>query len=174
MFEYSQEDIASQVANLPLAFRVWFQWMFAVIVLAPILFVRHRQGRVALLFSLVFFAVQMPLMRIVGLTNLLSLTHLMIWGPLVAFLCHELRSGRIRHRSLLGVWAALASTTAIISLVFDIRDFGRWIEGERGIASPPPDPAIPWVWVGLIFASLAGAAWYSYGRTPEAASASAS
>jgi len=168
MFEYSQEDIAAQVANLPLAFRIWFQWMFAVIVLAPILFVRHRQGRVALLFSLVFFALQIPLMRMVGLTNLLSLTHLVIWGPLVAYLGRELRSGGIRRESLFGIWAALASATAIISLVFDLRDFGRWIAGERGIASPPPEPAIPWMWVGLIVASLAGAAWYAFGIRTKA------
>ena len=50
MLEYTQEDISSQVANLPLAFRFWFQWMFAVIVLAPGLFIRRREGRVAVLF----------------------------------------------------------------------------------------------------------------------------
>jgi hypothetical protein len=167
MFEYTQAEVGAQVANLPLVFRVWFQWMFAVIVLAPILFVRHRPGRVALLFSLVFIAVQIPLMRTVGLTNLLSLTHLAIWGPLIVYLCNGLRSQRIRRQSLLGVWAALASATAIVSLVFDVRDFGRWIAGERGIASPSPDPSIPWLWVFLIAASLAVAGWYSYGRPPS-------
>ena len=173
MFEFTQDDISSQVANLPLAFRVWFQWMFAVIVLMPVLFVRHPAGRVAVGFSLVFFAVQLPLMRMVGLTNLLSLTHLLIWGPLLVYLCRGLRSGRIRRGSLIGVWAALASATAIVSLVFDVRDFGRWIAGARGIASPPPDPGIPWVWVTLIVASLVFAGWYSFARPVEAASPAA-
>ena len=81
MFEFTQDDISSQVANLPLAFRVWFQWMFAVIVLMPVLFVRHSAGRVAVGFSLVFFAVQLPLMRMVGLTNLLSLTTTRTYRP---------------------------------------------------------------------------------------------
>lgn len=163
MLEYTQEDISSQVANLPLAFRFWFQWMFAVIVLAPVLFIRHREGRVAVLFSVVFIAVQMPLMRIVGLTNLLSLTHLAIWGPLIIYLCRGLHSDRIRRGSLMGAWAAIASATAIISVVFDVRDFGRWIAGERGIANPAANASIPWLWVVLIAASLAGAGWYAYG-----------
>jgi len=167
MLEYTQEDIAAQVSNLPLAFRFWFQWMFAVIVLAPVLFIRHREGRVAVLFSIVFIAVQMPLMRGVGLTNLLSLTHLIIWGPLIVYLCRGLRSDRIRRGSPMGAWAALASATAIISLVFDVRDFGRWIAGERGIANPAADPSIPWLWVVLIAASLAAAGWYAYGRPAE-------
>lgn len=166
MFEYTQEDIASQVATLPIAFQMWFQWMFAVIVLPPILFIRHRAGRVAVVFSVIFLVVQIPLMRIVGLTNLLSLTHLAIWGPLVVYLSRGLRSGQIRRKSLLGGWACLASATAIISLVFDVRDFGRWIGGERAIASPAPDPTIPWLWVFLILVTLAATAWYSYGSPP--------
>jgi hypothetical protein len=167
VFEYSQDDIASQVANLPIAFRFWFQWMFVVIVLSPVLFVRRREGRVAILFSVLFLAVQMPLMRIVGLTNLLSLTHLMIWGPLVVYLCNGLHSQKIRRRSLFGVWAALASATAIVSVVFDVRDFGRWVAGERGIANPDPDLSVPWLWVFLIVASLLFAAWYSYGNSTK-------
>lgn len=72
MFEYSYADVQAQVANLPLAFRIWFQWMFFAIVLSPIFFVRHRQGRVALLFSATFLALHFPLMLSVGPTNLLS------------------------------------------------------------------------------------------------------
>ncbi len=163
MFEYSQAEISAQVAALPVAFQLWFNWMGLVIVLAPILFVRHRQGRVALVFSAIFIAVQMPLVRMTGLTNLLSLTHWLIWGPLLYYLCRELRGGRIARRSVFGAWAATASATIIISLVFDVRDFGRWIVGVRGVVSPAAEGlVIPWLWLGLIIASLVAAGWYVY------------
>jgi len=169
MFEFSQADIQAQVAALPLAFQLWFQWMFVVIVVAPVLFLRQRQGRVALAFSALFIAVQMPLMWSVGLSNLLSLTHLLIWGPLLIYLCRELRSQRIRRASPMGIWACSAVATAIISLVFDVRDFGRWIGGERGIANPPPNPEVPWLWVCLIGLTLAAAAWYVFSAPGDAA-----
>lgn len=170
MFEYTQADIQAQVAALPLGFRVWFQWMFVVIVLAPICFVRHPQGRIAVLFSLVFLALQLPLLHIVGLTNLLSLTHLVVWGPLVVYLCRELRSRRILLPSVFGGWAILAVSTCIISIVFDVRDFGRWIAGARGVVHPPAAPGIPWLWVDLIIGSLIGLGWYIRGEAPGKAS----
>ena len=169
MFEYSQAEISAQVAALPLAFQLWFNWMGLVIILAPLAFLRHRQGRVVLVFSMVFIAVQLPLVRMTGLTNLLSLTHWLIWGPLLYYLCRELRNDSITRRSLFGAWAATAATTIIISLVFDVRDFGRWIGGARGVVQPATEAlTIPWLWVFLITVSLATAAWYVYGARGQA------
>lgn len=167
MFEYSGADLEAQMAALPLVLRVWLQWMFAVIVLAPVVFVWHRQARVALLFSLVFLAVQLPLTRAVGLTNLLSLPHLLIWGPLVAYLSRELRARRIRPGSLFGIWALAAVATAIVSLVFDVRDFGRWLAGQRGIVQPGPAPEIPWLQVAAIALALGALSTYIFGRRPS-------
>ncbi len=164
MFEYSQADIGAQVAALPFAFQIWFQWMFYVIVLAPILFIYYRQGRVALAFSVVFLAVQFPLMRTIGLTNLLSLSHLLIWGPLVVYLCRELRMGRIARKSIFGAWSILAVATAVISLVFDVRDFSRWVAGERAIVSVPAEATVPWLWLALIIFSLLMSGWYIFGK----------
>lgn len=163
MFEFSQADISAQVAALPVAFQIWFQWMFVCIVLAPAFFVRHKQGRIAIVFSVIFLLVQFPLIRIVGLSNLLSLTHLLIWGPLVVYLCKELRANRIIRPSLFGVWAATAVATAVISLVFDVRDFGWWVAGERGVVTPAAEPVAPWFWIVLIVVSLAASMYYIYG-----------
>ena len=99
---------------------------------------------VAIGLSIVFLLIQMPLLRTVGLTNLLSLTHLLAWGPLTLYLLHELHERGIPMKSPLAIWAMIASATAIVSLIFDIRDFGRWIGGERGVVHPLPDPGIPW------------------------------
>lgn len=162
MFQYTQADIQQQVAALPPAFQFWFQWMFVIIVLAPVLFIMYRQGRVAVAFSLVFLAVQFPLMRITGLSNFLSLTHLLIWGPLVVYLVNELETRRIKPASILGGWALTAVTTALVSLVFDVRDFSRWIAGDRGVVQPPPEPSVPWLWVALIILTVAGICWYIF------------
>lgn len=150
--------------ELPLHFSLWFYWMFFIIVLAPIVFIRRRQGRVVLVFSAIFLVVQLPLAQVVGLTNLLSLTHLLIWTPLVIYLLRELRARRIEPVSPFGTWALTASGTAIISLVFDVRDFGRWIAGDRGVVQPPSleQTTIPWLWVILIVMALGAAAWYAF------------
>lgn len=162
MFQYTQADIQQQVAALPPAFQLWFQWMFAIIVLAPVLFIMYRQGRVVIAFSVIFLAVQFPLMRITGLSNFLSLTHLLIWGPLVIYLVRELETRRIKPASIFGVWALTAVTTALISLVFDVRDFGHWIAGERGVVQPAAETAIPWLWVVLIVLTVVGTWWYIF------------
>lgn len=148
--------------GLPPHFSLWLYWMFFVIVLAPVIFVRRRQGRIVLIFSAVFLVVQLPLSRMVGLTNLLSLPHLLIWTPLVIYLLRELRERRIAPASPFGIWALTASGTAIISLVFDVRDFSRWVGGERGVVSPPPleQTSIPWLWVTLIVVALGMSVWY--------------
>lgn len=152
---------AGQPAEVPLLFALWFQWMFWVIVVAPVLFVRRRQGRIVLVFSAVFVAVQFPLLQMVGLTNLLSLSHLLIWTPLVFYLLRELRARRIEPRSPFGVWALTAGATAIISLVFDVRDFGRWLAGARGPAQLPAweQATMPWFWLAAIALALLAAGW---------------
>lgn len=168
MFEYSYADIQAQVAALPQAFQLWFNWMFLIIVLAPVLFLHRRQGRVAAGFSLVFLVLQYPMMLATGLSNLLSLTHIVVWLPLTLYLLRELHLGRIRLLSPLGIWASLASATAIISLVFDFRDFGKWILGERGVVeiSPSEPMHIPWVSLTLIVVALIAAGWYAFSAQP--------
>ena len=101
-----------EVPQLPLPFQVWLNWMLAEIILAPILFIRHRQGRIALLGSVVMVA------------------------------------------------------SAITSLVFDVRDFGRWILGDRGVVNPPPwsETQMPWVMLILIAAALGYAGHYVFGK----------
>lgn len=155
-----------EVAPLPLPFQLWLNWMFAVIIIAPILFVRHRQGRIALVGSVVLMVIQMPLMAAVGFSHLLALTHLVVWIPVVVYFCRELRAERIKVRSIFGVWSVVMVASAIISIVFDVRDFGRWILGDRDVVNPPPwaETQIPWVMLVLIAAAL-GYAWnYVFGK----------
>ena len=85
--------------------------------------------------------------------------------PLTLYLIHELHEQRIPVQSPLGVWAVIASATAIVSLVFDVRDFGRWIVGERDVVHPVLDPEIPWLWAILIVVTLSIAAAYAFRRS---------
>ena len=164
-------------AGLPIHFNLSLYWLLFIIVLAPIVFIRRRQGRIVLVFSIVFLAVQLPLTQAVGLTNLLSLPHLLIWTPLVIYLLRELQARRIEPLSPFGAWSLIASGTATISLVFDVRDFSRWIAGDREVVNPPPleQTTIPWLWATLIVAALISAAWYVFmtkakEQSPEVAS----
>jgi hypothetical protein len=160
MFEYSYTELSAQVDRLPLAFRLWFQWLFLIIVLAPLLFLRHRQGRVAALFSMAFILVQFPLAFAVGVTHLLSLPHLLIWGPLFGYLARDLRQRRIKPRSPLGAWSIAALATLVVTLVFDLRNFAWWLAGQRGILDPGPAPDIPWGATAFMAVGLALTAWY--------------
>jgi hypothetical protein len=165
MFEYSYAELSAQVDSLPLAFRLWFQWLFLVIVLAPFLLLRHRQGRITALLSVIFILVQFPLAFAVGITHLLSLPHLLIWGPLFGYLAWELRHRRIRPRSILGVWSIIALATLVVTLVFDLRNFGWWLAGQRGILDPGPSPGVPWVSAAMMVVLVGVTAWYV--RIPE-------
>jgi hypothetical protein len=113
---------------------------------------------VALGCALLLIVMAMPLSRVVGISYFLSLPHLLLWTPLVLYFCAELRSGRIPVKSTFGVWSLLLVATCIVSLVFDARDFTRWLLGERGILVMSANPAVPWFTVFFILAALACAA----------------
>ena len=160
-----------ETPQLPLPFQLWLNWMLVVIILAPVLFVRHRQGRIALLGSVVLMVAQIPLMSAFGFSHLLALTHLLVWTPVVVYFCRELRAERISVRSVFGVWSVVMVASAIISLVFDVRDFGRWVLGDRGVVNPPPwsEKQIPWIMLVLIAAALGYAGNYVFGKRAVAA-----
>ncbi|HSO06905.1 MAG TPA: hypothetical protein VLW45_06680 [Pelomicrobium sp.] len=163
MFEYSYADLQAQVAGLPAGYGLWFRWMFVVIVLAPFAFLKTPQGRVAAALSVVFLLVQIPLAFAVGVTHLLSLPHLLIWGPLFLYLARELHHRRIRPASILGVWSLAALATLAVTLVFDVRNFGWWLAGNHGVLDPSAHPGIPWPSIAamLLVAALVG--WYVFG-----------
>lgn len=134
-FQYSQAELDAQVAALSMPMQLWLNWMMLVVIIMPIFFFRRPQGRIAILCSILLIATAIPTTRIVGMSNFLSLLHLIIWTPLLIYFSHQLRHQRIPIKSVFGIWSLTMITTLIISLVFDIRDFGRWLMGERGVVS---------------------------------------
>jgi hypothetical protein len=147
MFEYTFSDIQFQLDALPDLLRIWFGWIGLVLLVGPFFFVRHRQGRVAAISAIIFIIIQFPLLHRVGITFLLSVPHLLVWIPLLVYLSRELKYGRIQLNSVFGGWTFIAILTMIFSLVFDIRDFIRWLAGERGIINPGMQLDLPWITV---------------------------
>src|SRR5688572_3494721 len=161
-FQYSTTELDAQIDALPALLQGWFNWIGLVIVLMPLLFIRRPQARVALACAVVLVAVALPLSRIVGISYFLSLPHLLLWTPLVVYFCGQLRHGHIPVESLFGIWSLLLVATCIISLVFDGRDFTRWLLGERAIMTIPENPQVPWVSLSFIVVALTAAGVYIF------------
>jgi surface polysaccharide O-acyltransferase-like enzyme len=161
-FQYSPAELDAQVAALPVLLQWWFNWMTLVIVLMPLLFIRRPQARVALVCAVALVAVAIPLSRIVGISHFLSLPHLVLWTPLVFYFSGQLRRGHISVKSPFGIWCLLLVATCIISLVFDARDFTRWLMGERGIMTIPENPPVPWLSLSFIIVALVAAGIYIF------------
>jgi hypothetical protein len=159
MFPYSLADIKAQLEALPILFEAWFFWMGLVILLMPFAFLRHRQGKVTVIFAVVFMPVQFILLLATGISFAISFLHLILWGPLLYYLVRELKNRRVEFTSAIGIWSLVAVATLVISLVFDLRDAIRWLAGERGILSPGPGIYLPWVTVPAMAGAIAIIAW---------------
>jgi len=174
VFQYSFAEIQSQLDTLPTLLRLWFGWMGIVILFAPIAFVHRRRGRIVLAFTAVFAAAMLPVLHAVGISYLISLVHLVVWVPLLLYLSFLLRERRIRPGSPFGVWAIVAVSTLIVTLVLDVRDFVRWLGGERGLIDPAPGVYLPWVTIPAMIAAFAAVAWYILGPRLRSSGDSAS
>ena len=114
--------------------QLWFLWMVAVVVLAPLPLLRRGTARLdgpAAAGSALFLAAAMPFWHAeVGYTRILGLPHFLAWGPLLAWLWWR-RANLASPRRVR--WAALVlAATIAVSLAFDGVDAVRYALGERG------------------------------------------
>jgi hypothetical protein len=165
ILQYTLADIKAQLDTLPILFRVWFGWLGMVVLVFPFVLIGHRQGKVASLFAGVFIPLLLILIHFTGINYLISFLHLVLWIPLIFYLCWELKMGRIKPFSLIGIWSFVAISTLNISLVFDIRDAVRWLMGERGIIDPQPGIYLPWITIPGMLAGFLFATWYIFGSS---------
>ncbi len=163
MFEYTFADIQAQLDSLPALLRIWFGWMGFVILLMPLAFLKHRQGKIAALFTAVFVPLLLLIVHIDGITYLISFLHLALWLPLLIYLARELKTQRIVPASLFGIWAITAVETLLITLVFDFRDAIRWLAGEKGIIDPSPGIYLSWITLPAMAIALAVFNCYIFG-----------
>lgn len=107
----------------------WLVWIRITLIIGPFVFIRYAAARWMILAQVINFVIAYCVFVAEGnnITRLFGLGHLVWVFPLWMFL----RDIRSSHWLGYRVYAALASITILISLVFDVVDISRWIAGER-------------------------------------------
>ncbi|MCG8325645.1 MAG: hypothetical protein MI673_09015 [Thiotrichales bacterium] len=105
------------------AVKIWMNWMM-VIFLASLLFVwKQVSARYIIGAFILSLPVAMMVWHFTGNPHLLGIAHIVVWGPLAAWLIKtEFLDKKIRPASFYGVYLILLLLTIAISLVFDIRE----------------------------------------------------
>ena len=93
----------------------------------------------------------------------LSIPHLVVWIPLVAYLAMELRSGRVERRKPFGTWCLVVMLTNLVSVVFDLRDGAEYLLGDHAIVAADPAAEFPIISLLVIGFCMAALVAYSLG-----------
>jgi hypothetical protein len=139
----SKSPVAGRLAEIWGSYRAlpaWVQvWVGLILVPANALafaMLDTWAGRAAAVAALAVVATNLPIMWIErGMSRLMSLPHLAIWGPLQCLLLLRW-AGRVGPESLGPVEQAFVLMLLVvngISLVFDALDSWRWLHGERSV-----------------------------------------
>ena len=163
MFEYTPADIANQISNLPLLLSGWLRVM-GIVNLASLFFLRHIQARWVLAAFVFIAATNVPIFLSYGLVKLGSIPHLIVWIPLIIYLAHEFRCGRIEVKSIFGVWTVCVMAVVLISVVFDVRDAVQYLQGDHAPMAIDPDAGPPTLTLFAIVGLAALVFTYSFWR----------
>lgn len=118
--------------SLPLWVQVWVAGVLVPVNAAAFLFLDTPAGWWTAVAAVLVLASNYPVMLACrGMSRLMSLPHLVIWGPLQVYLCYQL-VGADMARLEVGYVMALLGVNGI-SLVFDAIDSWRWCAGEREV-----------------------------------------
>lgn len=134
-------SFADAVQTLPAALRLWVLWLTLAMVAAPALLLAfratRRDGLIVLAATVAVMVGMQAMYQAAGFVRLLGLVHVVIWGPLAAWLAWRLGTAALPRpaRAVIAVFLLTIS----VSLVFDVIDVARWLAGDR--ASLLPDGA---------------------------------
>jgi len=134
------------VWSLPPLIRWWVVWLSFITAISWIvlLFPRatRKDGVVLLLVSVAITASMQFLYAEYGMVRLLSLPHVVLWTPLLAWLVWRLRKGAYPqpYRTLVVVLAA----SIFVSLLFDYADLFRWFMGDTRPMIDPGGDDVSW------------------------------
>lgn len=122
--------------SLPLWVQVWVGGILVPANAAAFLMLDTWSGRMAAAAAVFVAATNIPIMyREGGMSRLMSLPHLVAWGPLQAALAMRLfgMAGPDRLSGPETAFVVMLLVVNGISLVFDTLDSWRWLRGERDI-----------------------------------------
>ncbi len=127
-------DIWRSLRSLPLWVQVWVVGILVLVNILPFFLLDTRVGMAGALAALFVAATNGPLIWIYrGMNKVLSIPHLIAWGPLEIYLLMLLADSGFRAEAgalELGL-AVLLVVINGISLVFDVMDSIKWVAGDR-------------------------------------------
>ena len=132
-------DIWRSLRSLPLWVQIWVAGILVPVNVLPFFLLDTRVGVAGALAALVVVATNGPLMWIYrGMNKVLSIPHLIAWGPLEIYLLMLLAGSGFRAEAgalELGL-AVLLVVVNGISLAFDVMDSAKWVAGDRATPGP--------------------------------------
>lgn len=127
------QRIGSSWLALPLAVKLWLFWLNAVFI-SGLAFWPDPVARV----TLTAYVATGPLLLAMvvyqgGLTRLLGVAHLIIWGPMLIWFWQAYGAGSLTLELNASRFVMVLSATTLVCLGFDLWDLRRWLRGERAI-----------------------------------------
>ena len=129
-------NLIDDVLLQPTVVVLWSFWMFAVVVVTPVVLQlcgAQRLDRIVVTAASIAVIVSMPLWhaQMGGYTRLVGLPHIVVWTPLVIYLY-------ARRKQFISPWPvqwaiAALMVTIVVSLGFDYADTVRYLLGDRAI-----------------------------------------
>lgn len=106
----------------------WLALLVTLNAILPTYFLPLLEARITLIIFLVGFGLMILLTHLYGFTRILGLGHF-LWIPLVFFLAFRINLHEIQ--SPLNLWMAGVILCNSISLVIDIQDVYRYLNGDK-------------------------------------------
>ena len=127
-------DIWRSLRSLPVWVQIWVVGILVPVNVLPFFLLETAVGQAGVVAALVVLATNGPLLWIYrGMNKVLSIPHLLAWGPLEIYLLMLLADSGFRAEAgvvELGL-AVLLLVINGISLVFDVIDSAKWMAGDR-------------------------------------------
>lgn len=127
-------DIWRSLRSLPVWVQIWVVGILVPVNVLPFFLLETAVGQAGAVAALVVLVTNGPLLWMYrGMNKVLSIPHLLAWGPLEIYLLMLLADSGFRAEAgalELGL-AVLLLVINGISLVFDVIDSAKWMAGDR-------------------------------------------
>lgn len=114
--------------KLPIAVKLWLMLLMAGNLIVPLVYLDRLEAQVVLATFVVSFLLMVLISSLVGFTRLMGTGHV-LWFPLLYFLW--IRLGDIPLDDVFGIWIRALIGLNAISLLIDIVDLVRYVQGAR-------------------------------------------